>query len=189
MVNYDVHIKASKARRFQTKFHTGVYSIVDMTQSPPKLKVRLTQKLDFGPLLFLNATGKAQAFDPAEQAQHDQDYYNKMTRKRVVNGPTKNSYEKWLTAFMCSEDRNNGMLAVKITNANTRLANPDASTADELQASPLMKTRFGVTSQQRGIERKFTYCSAAPGAASGTWNLSYSLLSYVSSFNIFLQAF
>lgn len=156
MVVYDFHVQTSKPRRLTTASHTGVYSVVDVSESPPQLMVRLTQKLDFGPLM-VHGGGKNSFVDPKEQEQHRQAFDGKMLRKRVVNQPGTNGYEKWLSAFICTDDNNDKkMLGVKFSNPSTILANASAAIpASERQAEPMITKRGGKKYQQKGIESKF----------------------------------
>ncbi|KAL3909270.1 MAG: hypothetical protein SGILL_008152, partial [Bacillariaceae sp.] len=140
------------SRRLQTPIHTGMYSIVDMSERPPKLKVRLTQKLNFG-FLKIVVDGKSSTLNETEQALHEEQFAGMMPRFRAINGPGNNGYEKWLTAFMCTDDiRDHRMLAFKHSNPSTGIKDPTVATS-VLEAAPLYKKRAGHTFQQPGIER------------------------------------
>jgi len=143
MVNYDVHMKNSDARRFKVALHTAIYTVV--RKDTNELMVRLTQKVNYGSLKFLDQKGKQQSLGPTESSN------GRMPRKRVMNGPKSNRYEKWLGFFMCSNHENGSkrMLSIKITNTPTRIKDVNVG-IDNLEAVPIIKKG----QQQRGIERK-----------------------------------
>lgn len=153
-VVYDVHVQTSKARRFQTPIHTGVYTVVDPHASPPKVMARITQKLNFGPLKILDGQSKQLFVNETEHTLHEQTLGHKMPRKRIVNSFESNGYEKWFSAFMCTDDRAHSrqQLAFKLSNPATALENPSDST-ENFRAMPLMTKRSSQRFQQPGIER------------------------------------
>ena len=150
MVAYDLHVQMSQSRRLQTPFHSGTWTVADVSDpANPVLKMRVTQKLNFGPLFIRDDFGNQVAVD--NTTEHDTEFGDKMFRRRLVMGAVSNGYEKWATAFMCSDDvaDNTKLLSVTTSNPNTRLVNFTAP-ANEREAVPILKKG----NQQEGIERE-----------------------------------
>lgn len=159
MVIYDVHIQTSQPRRFQTPIHSGTFSIVDVKTDPgnPQLLLKLTQKVDFGPLDFINEAGDVKPVNKTESTVFGEQNRRKFNRGRKVNNKMANEYESWDTKPMCAEDTSNGTLfRIRITNPPTAIDNFKGTDPSEFRAVPLSRELIrGIPSQQVGMRRQF----------------------------------
>lgn len=158
MAIFDVHIQTSQPRRFQTPIHTGTFSIVDVSnEASPTLVLKLTQKLDFGPLEFMNAAGDFKPVNKTEFELFEEENSGKFLIGRVVNNKASNNYERWDTKPMCVKDTraDSTTFRVRITNTPTAIDNfRDDAPPSDFTTFPLKREWAGIYSQQEGMRRQ-----------------------------------
>lgn len=148
LVSYDIHASLSQTRRFVTRFHSGILTIVD--SSTFELMAQLTMKLDFGAAKVRTVNGSDdEAIHPGE-SHLIEEQKDLSPRERVFNiiGSTnyaeldprytyldksrflQGQYEKWSSAFICSTENPKSMLKVDFRDPGTALRTASSTKED-----------------------------------------------------------